>query len=121
MWGFGWDNSSGLKVFFDECFACVLFLRVKRVYLGDLWNERGFKVNGVVVRSVRRKNVVSLLREHVFEVGTPIRNFLIGSLCHLGEFGGQCDLIEMFAIEILLREVLTKRCIILRRISLGEE
>ena len=39
----------------------------------------------------------------------------------MGEFGGQCDLIEMFAIEILLREVLTKRHIILRRISLGEE
>ena len=39
----------------------------------------------------------------------------------MGEFGGQCNLVEVFTIEILLREVLTKRHIILRRISLGEE
>ena len=39
----------------------------------------------------------------------------------MGEFSRQRDLIEVFTIEILLREVLTKRHIILRRISLGEE
>ena len=121
LWGFGQDNSSGLKVFIDEGLACFLFLWVERVYFSDLGNERGLKVNSVVIGSVGRKNVVGLLREHIVEVRTPIRNFLVGSLCHLGEFGGQRDLIEMFAIEILLREVLTKRHIVLRRISLGEE
>ena len=80
MWGLGWDNSPGLKVFIDECLACLLFLWVERVYLGDLWNERGFKVYGVVVGLVGRKNIVGLLREHIFEIRTPIRNFLIGSL-----------------------------------------
>ena len=121
MWGFGWDDSPGLKMFINECLACLLFLWVKRVYLGDLWDEQGFKVNSVVVRSMGRKNIVGLFREHVFEIRTPIRNFLVRSLCRLGEFSGQCDLIEMFAIEILLREVLMKRCIILRRISLREK
>ena len=119
--GFGRDNSSGLKVFIDEGLACFLFLWVERIHLSDLGNEQGLKVNGVVVGSVGRKNVVGLFGEHVCKVRTPIRNFLIGGLCHLGEFGGQGDLVEMFAIEILLREVLTKRHIILRRISLGEK
>ena len=118
---FGRDNSSGLKVFIDEGLACFLFLWVERIHLSDLGNEQGLKVNGVVVGSVGRKNVVGLFGEHVCKVRTPIRNFLIGGLCHLGEFGGQGDLVEMFAIEILLREVLTKRHIILRRISLGEK
>ena len=106
MRGLGWDNSPSLKVFIDECLACLLFLWIEGVYLGDLWNKRGFKVYGVVIGSMGRKNIV---------------DFLIRSLRCLGKFGGQCDLIEMFAIEILLREVLTKRHIILRRISLGEE
>ena len=97
LWGFGRDNLSGLKVF------------------------RGLKIDGVVIGPVGRKNIVGLLREYIFKVRTPIRNFLIGGLCHLGEFGGQGDLIEMFTIGILLRKVLTKRHIILRRILLGEK
>ena len=64
---------------------------------------------------------MGFLREYILEIRAPIGNFLIRSLRCLGEFSGQCDFIEEFAIEILLREVLTKRCIILRRISLGEE
>ena len=62
-----------------------------------------------------------LLREHVFEIRTPTKNLLIRNLSSLGQFGGQGDLIEMFAVGVLLREVLTKRHIILRRISLGEK
>ena len=75
----------------------------------------------MIIESVGRKNIVGCLREYILEIRTPIGNFLIRSLRCLGEFGGQRDLIEMFAIEILLREVLMKRRIILRRISLGEE
>ena len=75
----------------------------------------------MVIGSVGRKNIVGSLREYILEIRTPIRNLLIRSLRCLGEFGGQRDLIEMFTIGILLREVLTKRRIILRRISLGEE
>ena len=75
----------------------------------------------MVVGSVGRKNIVGLFREYVFKVRTPIGNLLIRDFGCLGEFSGQRDFIEMFTVEILLREVLTKRRIILRRISLGEE
>ena len=108
-------------MFINEGLACFLFLWVKRVHFSDLWNERGLEINGVVIWSVGRKNIVGCFGEHVFKVGTPIRNLLIGGLCSLGEFSGQGDLVEMFAIEILLREVLMKRHIILRRISLREK
>ena len=75
----------------------------------------------MVVGLVGRKNIVGFLREHIFKIRTPVRDFLIGSFRCLGEFSGQRDLIKMFAIEILLREVLTERRIVLRRISLGEK
>ena len=118
MWRFGWDNPSGLKVFVYKRLACVLFLRVKRVYFSNFRNERGFKVDGMVVGSVRRENIVGFLREYVFEVRAPGRNLLFWGLRCLRQFGGQRDLVEMFAIGVLLREVLTKRRIILRRIPL---
>ena len=121
MWGLGWAYLPGLKVFIDECLACLLFLWVERVYLGNLWNKRGFKVDGMVVGSMGREYIVGFLREHILKIRTPIRDFLIGGFRCLGKFGGQSDLIEMFAIEILLREVLTERHIVLRRISLGEK
>ena len=108
-------------MFVNEGFARLLFLWVERVYFSNLWNERGLKVNGVVIWLVGRENIVSLLGEHVFEVRTPIRNFLVSGFCCLGEFGGQSDFVKMFAVRILLREVLTKRRIILRRISLREK
>ena len=108
-------------MFVNEGLAHFLFLWVKRVHFSDLWNERGLEVNGVVIWSMGRESIMGLLGEHVFKVGTPIRELLIRGFCSLGKFGGQGDLVEMFAIEILLREVLTERCIILRRISLGEK
>ena len=108
-------------MFMNEGLAHLLFLWVERVHFSDLWNERGFEVNGVVIWSMGRENIMGLLGEHVFEVRAPIRDLLIRGFCSLGEFGGQGDLVEMFAIEILLREVLMKRRIILKRISLGEK
>ena len=121
MWGFGWDYPSSLEVFLDELLTGLLFLWVKRVYLGNLWNKRGFKVDGMVVGSMGREYIVGFLGEHILKIRTPIRDFLIGGFRCLCKFGGQSDLIEMFSIEILLREMLTERCIILRRISLGEK
>ena len=118
MRGLGWYNSSSFKVFFDKCFACLLFLRVERVYFGDLWDKRGFKVYGMVVGPVRRKEIVGFLGEYIFKIGAPIGDLLFWGFGQLCEFSGYRDFIEMFAIEILLREVLTKRRIILRRISL---
>ena len=108
-------------MFINEGLAHLLFLWVERVHFSDLWNERGFEVDGVVIWSMGRENIMGFLREHIFKVGTPIRDRLIGGFSSLGKFGGQGDLVEVFAIEILLREVLTERCIILRRISLGEK
>ena len=121
LWRLGWDDSSGLQMFINEGLASFLFLQVKRVHFSDLWNERGFEINGVVIWSMRRQNVMGFLREHILEVGTPIRDLLIRDFSSLGQFGGQGDLVEMFAIEILLKEVLMERHIILRRISLGEK
>ena len=121
LWGLGRNDSSSFKVFIDKCLTCLLLLWVKRVDLGNLWNERRFEVNGVVIGLVGRKNIVGGFRKYILEIRTPVGNFLIWSFRCLGEFGGQRDLIEVFAIEILLREVLTKRRIILRGISLGEE
>ena len=40
LWGLGWDNSSGLKVFIDESLTCFLFFRIKGVYLSNFWNEQ---------------------------------------------------------------------------------
>ena len=64
-------------MFVNEGLACFLFLWVERVYFSNLWNERGFEVNGVVIWSMGRGGIVGLFREHVFEVGTPIGNLLI--------------------------------------------
>ena len=61
MWGLGRYNSSGLQVFIDESFASLLFGRVKRVDLSNLGNEGVLEFDGVIERSMRRKNVVSLL------------------------------------------------------------
>ena len=80
MWRFGWDNPSSLKVFVYKRFTCVLLFRVKRVYFSDFWNERGFKVNGVVIGSVRREDIMGLLRKYIFEIGAPIRDFLFWGL-----------------------------------------
>ena len=80
MWGFGWDDPPGLKVFINKRFACLLFLWVKRVNFSDLGNERGFKVYGMVIGSVGRKNIVSCFREYIFEVRAPIGNLLIRGL-----------------------------------------
>ena len=68
LWGLGWNDLPGLKVFVNKHLACLLFLWVERVYLRDLRNEQGFKVYGVVVGSVGRENIMGLLREYVFEV-----------------------------------------------------
>ena len=45
----GWNNSPSSKMFFNEIFACLWFLWVERAYLSDLWDERWFKVNGMVI------------------------------------------------------------------------
>ena len=47
--GFGRNDSSGLQIFVDESFTCFPFLQVKRIHLCDLWNERGLKINGMVI------------------------------------------------------------------------
>ena len=68
-------------MFIDESFACFLFLWVKRIYFSNLWNERRFEVNGVVIWLMRGKNVMGLFGEYVLEVGAPIRDLLIGDFC----------------------------------------
>ena len=75
-------------MFVDESFACFLFLWVKRIHLSDLWNERELGVNGMVIWSMGRENVMGLLKEHIFEVRTPIGDLLIGNLSSLGQLGG---------------------------------
>ena len=119
--GFGWDDPSSLQMFVNESFACFLFFWIEGVYLSDFWNEQWFEVNGVIIWLMRGENIMGLLREYVFEVGTPVRDLLIGGFGGLGQLGGQGNLAEMFAVKILLREILTERRIILRRISLEEE
>ena len=88
LWGFGWNDSPGFKVFINKCLTCLLFLWVKRVDLSDLGNERRFKVYGMVVGSVGRKNIVGCFGEYILEIRTPIGNLLIRGLRCLGEFGG---------------------------------
>ena len=69
-------QTCALPIFFNKRLARLLFLRVERVYFGDFWNKRGFKVYGVVVRSVRGKEIVGFLGEYVFEIRAPIGNLL---------------------------------------------
>ena len=57
---------------------------------------------------------MDLLRKHIFKIRTPFRNFLIRNFGGLSQFSGQGNLVEVFAIRVRLREVLTKRHIILR-------
>ena len=80
MWGLGQNDLAGFKVSIDKCFTCLLLLWVKRVDFGDLWNERRFEINGVVIRLVRGKNIVGTFGEYVLEIRTPVGNFLIRSL-----------------------------------------
>ena len=55
-------------MFIDESLAHFLFFWVKGIYFGYLRNEGGLKVNGVVIWSVGRKNIVGLLGERVFKI-----------------------------------------------------
>ena len=79
MWELGRNDSSGFKVFIDKCLTCLLLFWVKRVDLGNLWNERRFEINAVVIGSVGRKNIVGSFGEYVLEIRTPVGNFLIRS------------------------------------------
>ena len=107
LWGLGRNDSSSLKVFINEGFACFLFLRINGIYLSDLGNKLWLKIDGVVIWSMGGKKVMSFLQEYIIKVQAPVQNLLIRDFGSLGQFSGQGDLIEVFTIKICLREVLT--------------
>ena len=111
---FGWDDSSSLKMFIYESFASFLFLEVEGIYFGDLWDKELFKINGMIIHSMRGKMIMDFFRKYVFEVGAPFWDFLIRGFSSLSQLNGESNLIEVFAVQTHLRKVLTKRRIILR-------
>ena len=78
---------SGFQVFIDESFTSLLFGRVKRIDLGNLGNEGVPELDGMIERSMRRKNVVSLLREDIGEVGAEVRNRDLLGFVSLSQLG----------------------------------
>ena len=115
LWGFGRYNASGLQVFIDESLASFLFCRVKRVDLSNLRDEGVLEFNGVVERSMRRENIISLFREDVGEVSTKVwdRDFLgflsLSELCQDGDF------VDLFFQSSCQKVILTKRPVIFGR------
>ena len=71
--GFGWENMSGLEMFLHKGLAGLFFFGVQRVNLGDFGYKRRFKVYGVTIGAVGRKDIICFLREHVVEVFAPFR------------------------------------------------
>ena len=115
LWGLGRYNSSGFQVFIDESFVSLLFSRVKRVDLGNLGNEGVLEFDGVIKRPMRGKNVVSLLREDISEVGAKVRDWDFLGFVSLGQLGQDCDLIDLFHRFSCLKAILTKRPVIFGR------
>ena len=60
LWGFGGYNVSGLKMFFNESFAGLLFGRIKRIDFCNLWDKGILEFNGVIEGLMREKNVIGL-------------------------------------------------------------
>ena len=85
LWGFGRNDSSGLQMFVDESLACFLFLQVERIYLSDLWNKRGLKVNGVVICMIDEGegHCGLSLRRHLLDLSTSC-GFSVQGLLQFG-------------------------------------
>ena len=115
LWRFGRYNSSGLKMFIDESLASLLFGRVKRVDLGNLGNEGVLEFNGVIERSMRRKNVVSLLGEDISDISANVRDWDFLGFVGLGQLGRNSDLIDLFHRSSCLKAILMKRPVIFSR------
>ena len=115
LWGLGGYNLSGLQVFIDECFASLLFSSVKQVDLGNLGSKGVFEFNGVIERSMRRENVVSLLREDIGEVGAKFGDWDFLWFVSLGQLCRDCDFIVLFCRSSSLKAILTKRPVIFSR------
>ena len=52
-------------MFIDEGLAGLLLSRVERVYFSDLRNEGVLEFDGMVERTVWRKDIVGLFREYI--------------------------------------------------------
>ena len=108
-------------MFIDESFASLFFSRVKRVNLGNLGNRRVLEFDGVIERSMRRKNVVSLLREDISEVSAEVGDRDLLGFVSLSQLGRDCDLIDLFCKHSCLKAILTKRPVIFGRIYRREQ
>ena len=87
LWGLGGYNASGFQVFINESLTSLFFSRVKRINLGNLGDEGVLEFNGVIKRSMRRENVLSLFREDISEISAKVRDWdLLGIVC-LGQLG----------------------------------
>ena len=85
--GFGWDYATGFQMFFDKCFTHFHLERVQRVYLGNLGNEAGLKVDDVIIWLVRWKFFMGFLQEHIFKVLTPFQQGCFLRFGFLGDLG----------------------------------
>ena len=112
---------SGFQVFIDESFTSLLFGRVKRIDLGNLGNEGVPEFDGMIERSMRRKNVVSLLREDISEVGAEVGDRDLLGFVSLSQLGRDCDLTDLFCRSSCLKVILMERPVIFGRRYRGEQ
>ena len=59
-------------MFFDESLAGFLLGRVKGVDFCDLWDKGILEFDGVVEGSMRRKNIIGLLREDIGKISAKV-------------------------------------------------
>ena len=90
------DDTTGLEVFFNECFMDILFSRVEWVNLGNLGNKGVLEVDGMIKGTVGRKLFISLLGEDIGEVSTELGNGDFLRFLSLSDLHGDSKFVQLF-------------------------
>ena len=108
LWGFGGDDATSFKVFFNKGFTSILLGRIKWVDFSNLGNKSVFEVNGVVEGMMGRKLFISLLGEYISEVGTKLRNGNFFCPFGLSNFGRDGEFVQVFICRSIQGRALMK-------------
>ena len=83
-------------MFINESSTSLFLCGVERVDLGDLRDKGILEFDGMIEGLMRGMNVVSLLKEDIYEVSTEIRDMDLLGFVSLGELCQDCDLVDLF-------------------------
>ena len=85
-------------MFFNEGFTHLHLHWVERIDFGNLGDEVGAKVNGVIIGAMRGELVMGFLREDICEIFAPVRYGWFNRSCRLGNLSGDSRFIDLFSV-----------------------